>query len=199
MFPAVKPSTIRDRNISHREFANASRMKPNKVPIWLKSSRGFRPVRSERRPSSGPPKQLTEGIHRYQHSHANRTRAVMFGVERKQWVHDGHPKDVHYNNEEYGQKRGGHFFNDRCRLGRGLYWGIEHKNRAGPSSSEPALDIGSIDYARQPVEPASAMLLYRPGSRAQRMSEIDQPAIKFFFGGVCPLEAGFLRGRVILC
>ena len=61
MLPPVSPSIRRAANSSHSASASPSRMKPRKVPIWLTISTGRRPKRSERRPSTGAPRNCITG------------------------------------------------------------------------------------------------------------------------------------------
>ena len=52
-----------------------------------------------------------------------------------------------------------------------------YEKMAGLSpGAKPALEYGSDRTAYAPVKPASAILLFRPGIRAQRMLEIDHPS-----------------------
>ena len=45
---------MRAKNNTARFGANAVMMNPMNVPTWLTSSKGFRPVESDIRPSNGP-------------------------------------------------------------------------------------------------------------------------------------------------
>ena len=133
MLPAVSPSIIRERKISQSEFAKRQQ-RESEQRTYLADEQAEASVRCGRTGArAAAPEQLANRVDGDQQSRAERTCAVMLGVERKQRIHDGHPEDVHDNDEENRQKRGGttSMIDAGSREQTCL---VEQKKQAGPDS-----------------------------------------------------------------